>query len=90
MGKIKENYLREAILEYKKRLSKYTKLEIIELEDESKKGISTKKRKVQQVKAKLNFVITTYYKGTGMEEVLKKLEQYLDSCDKNENSITSI
>ena len=62
----------------------------VELEDESKKGISTKKRKVQQVKAKLNFVITTYYKGTGMEEVLKKLEQYLDSCDKNENSITSI
>ena len=62
----------------------------VELEDESKKGISTNKRKVQQVKAKLNFVITTYYKGTGMEEVLKKLEQYLDSCDKNENSITSI
>lgn len=35
IGKIKENYLKEAILEYSKRLSKYTKLEIIELPDSS-------------------------------------------------------
>ena len=41
-------------------------------------------------KAKLNFVLTTYYKGTGMEEVLKKLEQYVDNADKNENDITCI
>lgn len=33
VGKIKEEYLRDAINEYKKRLSKYTKLEIIELND---------------------------------------------------------
>ena len=33
VGKIKEKYLREAIEEYKKRLSKYTKLEIIEVSD---------------------------------------------------------
>ena len=35
IGKIKETYLREAIEEYKKRISKYTQLEIIELEDYS-------------------------------------------------------
>ena len=35
IGKIKENYLKDAILEYSKRLSKYTKLEIIELPDSS-------------------------------------------------------
>ena len=62
----------------------------LELEDNSKKNVNTKKIKTQKVNAKLNFVVTTYYKGTGMEEVLKKLEQYLDSCDKNENSITAI
>ena len=62
----------------------------LELEDNSKKNVNTKKIKTQKVNAKLNFVVTTYYKGTGMEEVLKKLEQYLDSCGKNENSITSI
>ena len=57
---------------------------------EEKNEKNSKKKKRQQVNAKLNFVITTYYKGTGMEEVLKKLEQYLDSCDKNEHSITTI
>ena len=34
VGKIKENYLKEAILEYSKRLSKYCKLTIIEVADE--------------------------------------------------------
>lgn len=33
VGKIKENYFKEAILEYKKRLSKYTKIEIVEIPD---------------------------------------------------------
>lgn len=33
VGKIKENYFIDAIKEYKKRLGKYTKLEIIELPD---------------------------------------------------------
>ena len=35
VGKIKEKFFNEAILEYKKRLSKYTKIEIIEINDES-------------------------------------------------------
>ena len=62
----------------------------VDLDDKEKNEKNSKKKKRQQVNAKLNFVITTYYKGTGMEEVLKKLEQYLDSCDKNEHSITTI
>jgi len=62
----------------------------VDLDDEEKNEKISKKKKIQQVNAKLNFVVTTYYKGTGMEEVLKKLEQYLDSCDKNEHSITTI
>ncbi len=33
VGKIKENYFKEAILEYKKRITKYDKIEIIELPD---------------------------------------------------------
>ena len=35
VGKIKENFYKEAITEYQKRLSKYTKLDIIELPDVS-------------------------------------------------------
>ena len=34
VGKIKEKYLRDAIVEYTKRLSRYCKLEIIEVADE--------------------------------------------------------
>ena len=37
VGKIKEKYLRDAIGEYSKRLSKYCKLEIIEVADETGK-----------------------------------------------------
>ena len=39
---------------------------------------------------RLNFVLSTYYKGTALEEVLKKLEEYLDNADKSENDITNI
>ena len=38
----------------------------------------------------LNFAISTYYKGTGLEEILKKLEEYLDNADVNESDITNI
>ena len=34
IGKLKESYLKDAISEYSKRLSKYCKLNIIELQDE--------------------------------------------------------
>ncbi len=38
----------------------------------------------------LNFVISSYYKGTGLEEVLRKLESYLDNADVNETEINNI
>jgi len=34
VGKLKEKYLKDAVAEYTKRLSKYAKIEIIELQDE--------------------------------------------------------
>ena len=34
VGKLKEKYLKDAIAEYSKRLSKYCKLEIVEVADE--------------------------------------------------------
>lgn len=36
-GKIKENYLKEGINDYLKRISKYSKIEIIEIKEENKK-----------------------------------------------------
>lgn len=39
---------------------------------------------------KINIVLASYYKGTGIEEVTKKLEEYLDNTDKAENTINRI
>ena len=43
-----------------------------------------------EAQPRLNFVLSSYYKGTGLEEVLKKLEEYLDNADANESNITNI
>lgn len=37
VGKIKEKYLQELIFDYKKRISKYANIELVELKDESNK-----------------------------------------------------
>ena len=50
----------------------------------------TKKKNKEEVYPRLNFAISTYYKGTGLEEVLKKLENYLDNADINESDINNI
>ena len=45
VGKIKEDYLTDAINEYKKRLQKYTNIEIIEIPDEGLEDEIVVKRK---------------------------------------------
>ena len=53
--------------------------------------VTSNKNEYKQIAIpKLNFVISSYYKGTGLEEVLKKLEQYLDNANKKESDITNI
>lgn len=49
-----------------------------------------KQNEGQIAKPKLNVVLSSYYKGTGLEEVLKKLEEYLDKANINESEITNI
>ncbi len=44
----------------------------------------------QQVTPIINVALSSYYKGTALEEVLKKLEEYLDNADKQESDITNI
>ena len=58
---------------------KIEKTEIVSKEDENQKAYP-----------RLNFTISTYYKGTGLEEILKKQEEYLDNCDITESDITNI
>ena len=41
-------------------------------------------------KPKINVIVSTYYKGTALEGVLKKLEEYLDTAPKGENKINEL
>ena len=54
------------------------------------KTTANKKEKQVFVSPTTNFVISTYYKGTGLESVTKKLEEYLDDCDTKESNINCI
>ena len=81
IGKIKEEFFKEAILEYKKRLSKYTLVEIIELEDEkiddSKIAISREAEKIKKVLKDKEYIITLEIEGNQLSSVefSKKLEK---------------
>ena len=48
-GKIKEDYLNKLIEDYKKRISKYHKLEIIELKDYQDSDIKTALKKEEEL-----------------------------------------
>jgi diguanylate cyclase (GGDEF)-like protein len=50
----------------------------------------SKDKKKLVISPKTNFVVASYYKGTGLEEVTKKLEQYLDEADAKESNINCI
>lgn len=38
----------------------------------------------------INFVVSTYYKGTGIEQLTKRLEEYIESAPKTESKINFI
>ncbi|MBE6139564.1 MAG: 23S rRNA (pseudouridine(1915)-N(3))-methyltransferase RlmH [Firmicutes bacterium] len=92
VGKIKEKYLRDAIEEYKKRLSKYTKLEIIEVSDIDNQSIDIVLLKEKELIEKYidvrDFVITLEIEGNMLssEELAKKI----DSIFNNNSNITFI
>ena len=83
-------YIKNELEKMEVSLEKDKNVEEIELEQVDRKTKKKKEKVLPKVSPKLNFVLTTYYKGTGMEEVLKKLEQYVDNADKSENDITCI
>ena len=69
VGKLKEKYLIEAKEEYQKRISKYTKLEIIEINDE-KEEIALKKEEENILKhIKNEFVITLEIEGKELDSL---------------------
>ena len=66
VGKIKEKYLRDAIIDYMKRLSKYHKVEIVELEDST---ISEEKNRILKCINNKDYVITLDIEGTMLSSI---------------------
>lgn len=59
-----------------------------ESSDNSKEKNAGKKN--HYASPKLNFVVSTYYKGTALDGVTKKLEEYLDNAKNDESNINYV
>lgn len=92
VGKIKENYLKEAITEYQKRLGKYTKLQMIEIPDSTGDDISkiltTEKEKIEKYIHEKDYVITLEIDGKIIDSIA--LSEKLDQIMQHYGNITFI
>lgn len=66
------------------------KKDVEEMEIEVVEETAKKDTKKKYVSPKLNFVVSTYYKGTALEALNKKLEEYLNEASKQESDINLI
>ena len=72
VGKIKEKYLEEAIKEYQKRISKYTKIEIIELPDynyDDKKTLKEESSNILKAMNKSDYNILLDINGSEIDSI---------------------
>ena len=91
IGKIKEEYLKEAILEYTKRLSKYTKLEIIELQDKDydiKKTLEVERDSILNKLNKSDYNILLDIEGNTYNSI--EFSKELDKIRNQNSNITFI
>lgn len=92
LGKIKEQFYTDAVKEYVKRLSKYTKLEIIEIDDEFNSNIDIilqrEKEKILNVINKKDYIITLEIDGIQLSSI--ELSQKLDNIMLINSNLTFI
>lgn len=73
VGKIKEKYFKDAIAEYQKRISKYTKLQIIEVDDIFEQNILDIRKKEAEFLEKFisskDYVITLEIEGKQLNSI---------------------
>lgn len=83
VGKIKEKFFVSAIEEYSKRISKYTKLDIIEISDEADISVALKKEG-EKILSKIkdnDYVVTLEIEGNSLDSVefAKKIDNNFGS-----------
>ena len=74
LGKIKEDYLNKMIEDYTKRISKYHKIQIIELKDEN--DLNIEKQSIEKYIGKQDYVVALDIKGEMIDSISlsKKIE----------------
>lgn len=80
VGKLKEKYLLEALNEYVKRISKYTKIELIELPDYNYDEVKTINEEGKNILSKINekdYVVTLNIKGKKLNSI--ELAKFIDT-----------
>ena len=92
VGSIKEKYLKDAIEEYTKRLSKYTNIEIVEVKDEGlvepTKAISLEEEKILKHINDKDYIITLEIEGK--EFTSEEFAEKLDKIQLESSTITFI
>ncbi|MBR4261930.1 MAG: 23S rRNA (pseudouridine(1915)-N(3))-methyltransferase RlmH [Bacilli bacterium] len=92
VGKLKEQYLKDAVEEYKKRLSKYTDLEIIEVPDEGlfddNKTLKIEGESILKHISNKDYIITLEIDGKNISS--PELAEKLDNIFLTNNTITFI
>lgn len=92
VGKVKEKYFKDAIEEYTKRISKFTKLEIIEVNDIDNPNINIILEKERDLLLKhindRDYIITMEIEGNNIDSI--ELSKKIDSTFINYPNITFI
>jgi len=91
VGKLKEKYLNDGINEYLKRLSKYMKVELIEVEDVSFDKEKTLKEEARNIQKRLNlksYIITLEIDGKELTSL--ELSDLINKTSINNSDITFI
>lgn len=86
VGKIKESYLKELILDYQKRIQKYHKLEIIEVKDEE--SLEKEKNNLLKVLDLKDYIIMLEIEGKSYSS--EEFSQHLDQLFLKTSNITFI
>ena len=75
VGKIKEDYLKELIKDYQKRIQKYHKIEIIEVKDEA--TLDLEKNHLEKYLSSKDYIVTLEIEGKQLtsEELASKIEK---------------
>ena len=85
VGKLKEQYLKDAVLDYYKRISKYHKIELIELEDSN---IKSEKELILKHINRQDYIISLIISGNKISSL--ELAKKIDSTFITNSTITFI